>query len=239
MLSARYDGHADWYDSTFSSYGDDGGSAGLLARLLGPAEPGDPLCLDVGCGTGLHFGAVAAEGYTVVGVDLSADQLRIARSRNPRVARGDASRLPVRDGSVPVVVMTFTHTDVDDFGAVIAEAARVLRPSGRLVYLGLHPAFVGAFLDRSTEVADRGLRVAPGYGDERLRHDETGRFPVRSRVGARNLTLSTFLAAFLAQPSLRLESVHELDTRMAPWRPDSTDGRVVPWNLAVSARAVS
>lgn len=239
MVNARYDGHADWYDSTFRSYGDGdgGGSAGLLARLLGPADPGDPLCLDVGCGTGLHFGAVAAEGYTVVGVDLSADQLRIARSRNPRVARADAGRLPLLDRSVPVVVMTFTHTDVDDFGAVIAEAARVLRPGGRLVYLGLHPAFVGAFLDRTGEVASGEVRVASGYGDERLRRDEAG--PVRSRVGSRNLTLSTFLAAFLSQPSLRLVSVDEFDTRMAPWHPAPTDGRLLPWNLAVTAHAAA
>jgi 2-polyprenyl-3-methyl-5-hydroxy-6-metoxy-1,4-benzoquinol methylase len=50
--------------------------------LLGSVDADSSVCLDVGCGTGLHFGAVAARGYTVVGVDLSADQLRIAASRN-------------------------------------------------------------------------------------------------------------------------------------------------------------
>jgi SAM-dependent methyltransferase len=231
--TARYDGHADWYDETFRCYGSAEGSGGVLARLLGPADPGDPVCVDVGCGTGLHFAAVRARGYTVVGVDFSADQLRLAASREPRVVRGDARRLPLADASVPVVVMTFTHTDIDDFPAAVAEAARVLRPGGRLVYLGLHPAYVGAFADRSSEVDGRRLCLAPGYGDERIRRDESG--PVRSRVGARNLTLATFLGAFLAQETLRLSSVEELDTRLRPWRPDATDGRVVPWNLAVTA----
>ncbi len=235
MLDARYDGHADWYDTTFRRYGD--GSARRLAGLLGPADPADPVCLDVGCGTGLHFAAVEARGHTVVGVDLSADQLRVAASRNPRVVRADAGRLPLADASVPAVVMTYIHTDVDDFPRAVAEAARVLRPGGRLVYLGLHPAYVGPFLDRQGE-AERGeLRLAPGYGDERLGRDPTGRFPVRSRVGARNLTLATFLGAFLAQPALRLTSVVELDTGLRPWRPGPADGRVVPWNLAVTARA--
>jgi SAM-dependent methyltransferase len=236
-VSARYDGHADWYDETFRGLGSEAGSAGLLRSLLGPADVDDPVCLDIGCGTGLHFEAVQAGGYRVVGVDLSADQLRVAASRSRRVIQADARRLPLRDACVPAVVMTFTHTDVDDFPTAVAEAARVLRPGGRLVYLGLHPAYVGAFADRGDEVERAELRITAGYGDERLRHDPTGRFPVRSRVGARNLTLSTFLGAFLAQPALRLSAVDELDTGMQPWRPSPADGRVVPWNIAITAHA--
>jgi SAM-dependent methyltransferase len=89
VTGARYDGHADWYDSTFGYLSD--ASAGLLARLLGPAAPGEPICLDLGCGTGLHFDAVPGAGYTVVGVDLSADQLRLAKRAirlSSRLTRG-------------------------------------------------------------------------------------------------------------------------------------------------------
>jgi SAM-dependent methyltransferase len=230
---ARYDGHADWYDATFQQIGD----AELLGRLLGPADGDDPLCLDIGCGTGLHFAAVAARGYTVIGVDLSADQLRVAAARNPRVIRADAGRLPLPDASVPTVAMTFTHTDVDDFGAVIGEATRVLRPGGRLIYVGVHPAYVGAFLDRRNEIDRHELRFAAGYGDERLHRDPTGRFPMRSRVGARYLTLESFLGAFLAPDRLRLSSVAELDSHLRPWRVEPSDGRLVPWNIVVTARA--
>jgi len=65
----------------------------------------------------------------------------------------------------------------------------------RLVYLGPHPAYVGAFIDRRTEAADREVRIGPGYGDEQLHWDPTGRFPIRSRVGSRYLTLTKFLDA--------------------------------------------
>jgi SAM-dependent methyltransferase len=239
VATARYDGHADWYDATFGFLGTDAGFGGLLGRLLGPATGDTRLCLDIGCGTGLHVAAVHALGYTVVGVDVSADQLRIAASRNPRLVRADAGRLPLRDASVPAVVMTFVHTDVDDFAAVIAEAARVLRPGGQLLYLGIHPAYVGAFLDRTTESDIHKVTVTAGYGDERLHRDPSGRFPVRSRVGARYLTLATFLAAFLAQDTLRLTSITELDTNLRPWRPDSGDRRIVPWNIALTARAIT
>ncbi|MFI5916422.1 class I SAM-dependent methyltransferase [Dactylosporangium sp. NPDC051541] len=233
-MAARYDGHADWYDTRFRNLGDE--SAALLAALLGPADPADPACLDIGCGTGLHFSAVAAGGHRIIGLDLSADQLRIAAGRDPHVIRADAAHLPLPDASFPAIVMTFIHTDVDDFAAVVAEAARVLRPGGRLVYLGPHPAFVGAFAARQDEPEHGAVRFEPGYGDERLRRDPTGRFPIRSRVGARNLTLTTFLGAFLAQPDLRLTSVRELDTAMRPWPPPSSDGRILPWNIAVTAR---
>jgi SAM-dependent methyltransferase len=132
--------------------------------------------------------------------------------------------------------MTFTHTDIDDFPAAISEAARVLRPGGRLVYLGPHPAFVGGFLARGAEADGEELRLAAGYGDESLQHDPTGLRPLRSRVGVRGLTLATFLSAFLGQPTLRLATLSELDTRMRPWRADSPDSRLVPWNIAVVAQ---
>jgi hypothetical protein len=106
-----------------------------------------------------------------------------------------------------------------------------------LVYIGVHPTYVGASIDRTAEAADRQVRISPGYGDERLHRDTTGRFPMRSRTGARYLTLTTFLGAFLAQPSLRLSSIVELDTKMQPWLPDPGDGRVVPWNIAVTAES--
>ena len=237
-VRARYDGHADWYDTRFRRLGDEQGSAGLLARLLGPADPDDPVCADVGCGTGLHIHALRKRGYTVVGIDLSADQLRIAASRNPHLLRADARRLPLASSSVPAVVMTYIHTDVDDFPAVVGEAARILRPGGLLVYLGPHPAYVSGFFDRSTEADDHAVRISAGYGDESRQHDPTGRFPMRSHVGVRYLTMTTFLGAFLAQPTLRLAGVEELDTRMQPWQPNSTDGRILPWNIAITAQAV-
>lgn len=238
MATARYDGHADWYDATFGYLGTEAGSGGLLGRLLGPAEQAGRVCLDVGCGTGLHFRAVQELGYTVIGVDVSADQLRVAASRNRRLVQADAGRLPLLDTSVAAVAMTFLHTDLDHFPATIGDAARVLSPGGRLVYLGVHPAYVGAFIDRTAEIDTQEVQVLGGYGDERQHRDPTGRFPIRSRVGARNLTLATLLNAFLAQNTLRVTSIAEFDTDLQPWRPGAGDRRILPWNIAITAQAV-
>lgn len=71
---------ADDYRSSFgfvTSYGDS------VFELL-DARPGERV-LDLGCGTGEHAAALAAQGVDVVGVDASASMLEIARRAFPHV----------------------------------------------------------------------------------------------------------------------------------------------------------
>jgi ubiquinone/menaquinone biosynthesis C-methylase UbiE len=159
-VPARYAGHADRYDRSFPVWEED---AATLLRLLGPGD--GRRCLDVACGNGRYAPTIAGAGYEVVGVDVSADQLRVARGRLDRRVRGDARALPLASGAVDVAVGLYVHTDVEDFAAVVAEIVRCLVRGGRLVYLGLHPCFIGPFVDRSAEADDRALRFVPGYGD--------------------------------------------------------------------------
>ena len=235
---ARYDGHAGWYDKTFASYGHSKKWGAVLADTLGvPDRPGD-FCVEVGCGTGLHAESVRAAGYTPIGVDISFDQLRLARPRLAATVLADGARLPIASGSVTRVLGCFTHTDMDDFAGAVAEAARVLALGGCLAYVGLHPCFVGSFADRYQELEEQELRLVHGYGDDQVRVDQTGRLSLRSRVGGSNLALADLLNAFLAQPALRIRSVVEIDTNARPWR-TQTDGRVVPWNIAIRAEKVA
>ncbi|MEE3917834.1 class I SAM-dependent methyltransferase [Micromonospora sp. BRA006-A] len=71
-----------------------------------------------------------------MGVDLSGGQLRHARARLP-VARADATALPLSTGAVPAVACVLAHTDMPDYPAAVAEAARVLAPGGRLAHVGV------------------------------------------------------------------------------------------------------
>ena len=130
LTRSRYDGHAEWYDSWNKPRAER--NASDVLELLGP---GAGLCLDVGCGSGLYFDVLATTGRTVVGLDRSADQLRIAQGRSRQIVQGDAAALPFADGAFPTVATMWISTDVDDFAAVVAEAARVLTPGGRLVLL--------------------------------------------------------------------------------------------------------
>ena len=200
---ARYDGHADWYDAWAHS---EGASAMAAARaaLEELIPPGAGMALDVGCGTGLHADVLRRRGYTVVGADVSADQLRLARSRLS-VVRADGGALPLRDGVARLVVSVLTHTDVEDYGAVVAEAVRVLAPGGCFVHVGVHPCFVSPAAER---LAD-GVRIHTGYraAGWQERTPFTGN-AVRSRVGVHHLPLQDLLTAAL-HPSAPLDSVVE------------------------------
>lgn len=220
---SRYDGLADWYDGQQAIVSARTDTPWPLLVELAGAPRG--VLLDVGCGTGVSSAVLADAGWTVVGIDLSADQLRLARARYVAVARGDAAHLPVAGGGVDAVTLAFVHTDVDDFAAVIAEAARALRRGGRLLHLGIHPCFVGHHVDTPSRDTDR-RTIHAGY-DHTGHVDSSPQFGtgIRSRVGTRHVPLAVLLQAFLDAP-LRVERVVE-----------HGDG-LVPWGLAVSARRV-
>jgi ubiquinone/menaquinone biosynthesis C-methylase UbiE len=104
--------------------------AGLLLPRLAPGMR----VLDLGCGPGTitaGLAAAVAPGGSVLGVDLSFEQLALARTA-AGVAVGLADALPVRTGALDAV---FAHALFDHLTAphlVLAEARRVLRPGGLL-----------------------------------------------------------------------------------------------------------
>jgi SAM-dependent methyltransferase len=193
--TARYDGVADYYDDNLRDFTLAAG--GVLAKLLGSANG---RVLDLGCGSGLHFETLRSLGWVVTGIDASADQLRIARERGGdevELVQGDASDLPFDDGSFDAVASIFIHTDVDDYAAVLAQAARVLRPGGRLVHVGLHPCFTGPF--SRYRGPDEPPLLFPGYRDTGWTDDAPGFGEgLRRIVGSRHLPLADLLNAFAA-----------------------------------------
>jgi SAM-dependent methyltransferase len=221
--TARYDGHAGWYDETFpaSSHAEE---ESFLRECLGTGS--GEVCLDVACGTGRYGRVLAESGYRAVGFDISADQLRFARRRLGAAVRADVCRLPVRDASVAVAAGMFFHTDVEDFAAVVREVARCLRSGGRFVYLGLHPCFVGPFVNRMAEPEDLMLRFVTGYGDVGWADRGSGDGSmIGGRVGFHHKTLTSFLEAFSAA-GLRIQAVREFV---------KGDHVVLPWDIAVIA----
>ena len=213
---SRYDGHADWYDGWNKSHAER--NAPDVLALLGP---GDGLCLDLGCGGGLYFDVLAATGRTVVGLDRSADQLRIARGRNRQIVQGDAAALPFADGTFRAVATLWISTDVDDFTLVLAEASRVLVPGGRLVFYGAHPCFNGP---HTQLLDDGGILAHPTYRQAGWHQEAPWWGPyVRKRVGVRHHPLAELLNAFI-RTGLVIEHVAE------------PGDRPVPVNLAIRAR---
>jgi len=206
--TARYDGIATWYDAELVRAEDAAYVLGLLGR--GPGR-----LLDICCGTGFHMLDFAEAGWSPVGVDVSEDQLRLARKRGCDVVQGRAEALPFEDGSFDVAVSLWSHTDVDDFPAVLREIARVLVAGAPFVYLGVHPCFVGP---HSRFIAGEGVPyLHPGYRDVRRYDDAPGISPagLRAKVGATHLPLGLFVQAFL-DAGFRIERFEEPGERDYP-----------------------
>ncbi|WP_086827274.1 class I SAM-dependent methyltransferase [Allokutzneria sp. NRRL B-24872] len=199
MATAAYDEIADWYeDQLLSAQRSRSGEPGhdplgidhALRDLLGE---GSGVCLEIGCGTGVHAELVRELGWTPVGVDLSSGMLRHARGRLP-VARANAGRLPVRESSVPAVVAVMVHTDMPEYPSVLREVARVLQPGGVFVHVGVHPCFCGGFADRSAPAA---VVLRPGYLDGHWTTESWTDQGLRDKVGAAHWPLPALMHAFL------------------------------------------
>jgi arsenite methyltransferase len=109
--------------------------------MLGRVEPGETV-LDLGCGAGTDL-LVAAQmtgsSGRVIGVDMTASMLATARAsadamgmRNVELHEALIEAVPVKDGSVDVVISNGVIDLVPDKDAVLDEIDRVLRPGGRL-----------------------------------------------------------------------------------------------------------
>lgn len=143
-----------------------------LAALL---ELGD--VLDVGCGDGWSASLLAPRSRSYVGVDRServleaaerrAESVRCGRGR-PRFVQADMEALPFEAATFDTVLLFHVLPHAEEPARAIAEAARVLRPGGRLAITTVaahahsertaafghrHPGFAPAALERLLEAA--------------------------------------------------------------------------------------
>jgi SAM-dependent methyltransferase len=154
--SISFDRIADRYDETRGGEQRGQHVAAEIDPYLGDARR----ILEVGVGTGIVASALAKLGRTVVGVDISAEMLSRAHERvGSRVARADAHYLPVPTSSVDAAYLVWVLHLVAEPADVLAECARVLRPSGRMVVLTGRPRTEAEDMGGYEAVLD-GLREA-------------------------------------------------------------------------------
>jgi len=115
----RYEGWFEEYEPVYRS------ELEALRRLVPTTGYG----LEIGVGSGRFAGPLGIQ----VGIDPSREMLGYARDRGVEVVRGVAEHLPFRDGTFDTALIVTTICFVDDVPRTLAEAERVLDPSGRLV----------------------------------------------------------------------------------------------------------
>lgn len=102
--------------------------------------------LDLGTGTGRILELVAPRASRAVGIDLNGEMLSMARARIERaslahvqVRRGDLFELPYTDHSFDLITLHQVLHYLEDPSAAVAEAARVLKPGGKVVIADFAP----------------------------------------------------------------------------------------------------
>jgi SAM-dependent methyltransferase len=163
-----------------------GRSWAAWSRALGHLLP--PLRVaDIGCGEGYLTIEASRWASRVIAVDRSELVLKRARAlaarrrvRNVIWKRGELDRLPLRDSSVDVALLSQALHHASDPARALAEAARIVVPGGRVLVLDLREHDERWVRDR---LGDRWL----GFADEAVTTllKGAGLTDVRVNVGAR------------------------------------------------------
>ncbi len=148
---------------------------GVLREKLGR---GTHRVLDLGAGGGILAETIDGAGFSTVALDPSLLSLQAGKDHGASAGStvsyigGTGERLPFADASFDAVVCMEVLEHVDDAGAVVAEAGRVLRPGGVFVYAGPNRTLINRIglvfiaqdvlgvVPRGTHRSDRLLRPA-------------------------------------------------------------------------------
>lgn len=110
-----------------------------------PADMRGMNAIELGCGTGYVAGWMARRGARVTAIDNSAAQLATARrlaaehGADITFLHGNAETVPIEAGTFDFAISEYGAAIWCDPEAWIPEAHRLLKPGGRLVFLGNHP----------------------------------------------------------------------------------------------------
>lgn len=158
--------HAAEWDTLRRLHGaDEPVEKALLAALGGPDLGA---VLDVGTGTGRMAELLAERASHITALDKSPEMLRIARARLQTLpagkidlVQGDFTALPFAGDSFQTILFHQVLHFAQEPETVLSEAARVLRPSGRVAIVDLHA-------HAHEELRERHAHARLGFSDSQM-----------------------------------------------------------------------
>jgi ubiquinone/menaquinone biosynthesis C-methylase UbiE len=211
-MESSYDEIAEWYDTWIGTHSmSDDPYFRAVEALIGDVD-GLRIC-DLACGQGRVARHLAAKGASVVGIDVSANLLAIARRHERIMPYGieyihadvqylDGVALDPIDG----VVCSMALMDIPDLAATMRSVASLLRPGGWFAFSILHPCFHTS-QSGEIETPDGAARTVSRYFVEGHWRSDTRAGPP-GKVGAYHRTLSTYVNT-LSDAGLPLERLAE------------------------------
>jgi ubiquinone/menaquinone biosynthesis C-methylase UbiE len=95
--------------------------------------------LEIGVGSGLNLPFYTDRATEILGLDPHPKLLAMASGKNSivpsKLVAGSAESVPLDDGSVDTVVITWTLCSIPDPGKALGEIRRVLKPGGQLLFV--------------------------------------------------------------------------------------------------------
>ncbi len=142
------------------------GQGFLSAALLG-LLPSEWVIGDLGCGTGALLPRLSPLASRVIGVDASDEMLSAAGDRvrtltNVELRHGSLEALPLAADSLDAAVFMLVLHHLPDPAAALAEAARVLKPGGRVLIVDMTP-------HEREEYRQKMGHVWLGFADDQMR----------------------------------------------------------------------
>lgn len=211
-MVSSYDEIAEWYDSWVGTHSmSDDPYFRAIEALIGDVA-GQRIC-DLACGQGRVARHLAAQGASVVGVDLSAKLLEIARRHEENEPLGveyihaDVQRLDdATFGPFDGVVSSMALMDIPDVATTVHGVAHLLRPEGWFAFSILHPCYHTS-QSGEIETPTGAARTVSRYFTEGYWRSDTRTGPP-GKVGAYHRTLSTYVNA-LSDAGLQLVRLSE------------------------------
>lgn len=137
-----------------------------ILRAIGDHHLGE--LVDIGTGTGTMIHLLAGRADYMIGIDRSPEMLRFGRAKllqdgvtNAELRQGDMNALDLPSGSADTVILHQVLHYAHRPAAVIAEAARILKPTGKLIVVDVAPH------DRE-ELRREHAHARLGFGDDEV-----------------------------------------------------------------------
>jgi len=178
-------------------------------RLLPPEMAGMD-AIELGCGTAYVAGWMARRGARVTAIDLSEKQLATARQLDAEYGtkitflEGNAEAVPCPDASFDFAISEYGAAIWCDPERWLPEAWRLLRPGGRLVFLGNHPLTLVCTPPSGADVEPRLHRT---YRD--MRQVDFTDVEIEPAGIEFNRPIADWMALF-SEIGFRIEDYHEL-----------------------------